>query len=97
MLLYVCVQEASDYGLVQMVRLSIKIGGAGQVGINNGCCQAQKPTVLPIGLLNTLTSVQDAWAGAGNAAQYQDKPAHRMCVCCCCLSCTADCVWCAAP
>jgi hypothetical protein len=25
-------QEASDYGLVQMVRLSIKTGGSGQVG-----------------------------------------------------------------
>lgn len=29
---FVCPQEASDYGLVQLVRLSIQTGGAGQVG-----------------------------------------------------------------
>lgn len=30
--LVLLLQEASDYGLVQMVRLSIKTGGSGQVG-----------------------------------------------------------------
>jgi hypothetical protein len=39
-------QEAVDYGLVQMVRLSIKTGGAGQV--SEGCCSScNHHTCLP--------------------------------------------------